>query len=57
MKYFFISVLLWEVCNEIESNVVNYRMSCGGKISKKKVKIKAQNEKIVDRYGYMELNM
>ena len=57
MKYFFISVLLWEVCNEIESNVVNYRMSCGGKINKKKVKIKAQNEKIVDRYGYMELNM
>ena len=55
MKYFFISVLLWEVCNEIESNIVNYRIFHGEKSKKKKVKIKRQNEKIVDRYGYVEL--
>ena len=37
-------------CNEIVSNIVNCRMFCGEKNKKKNVKIKTQNEKIVETY-------
>ena len=45
-EVFHISVILWSRCNEIESKIVNCRMSHGEKRRKKKVKIKTQNEKI-----------
>ena len=45
---FLISVKIGAGCNGIESNIVNCRMSCGEKRRKKKVKIKTQNEKIVE---------
>ena len=47
-EVFLISVKLQAGFNEIESNTVNYRMSHGEKRMKKKVKIKTQNEKIVE---------
>ena len=48
MKYFLTSVILRAGCTEIESNIVNCRMSRGEKSKKKKVKIRTQNEKIVE---------
>ena len=47
-EVFLISVKLQAGFNDIESNTVNYRMSHGEKRMKKKVKIKTQNEKIVE---------
>ena len=46
-KLFFISVLR-AGCNEIELNIVNCGVSRSEKIKKKKVKIKTENEKIVE---------
>ena len=45
VKGFLISLILWAGCNEIESNIVNCRMSYDEKNKKKKVKIRTQNEK------------
>ena len=50
MKCVFISVILWAGCNEIKSNK-HYKMwnvSRGEKSKKKKMKIRTQNEKIVE---------
>ena len=46
-ELFFISVLR-AGCNEIELNIVNCGVSRSEKIKKKKVKIKTENEKIVE---------
>ena len=42
------SMILRAGCNEIESNIVNCRMSHGEMSEKKKVKIRTQNEEIVE---------
>ena len=47
-EVFLISIKLHPGRNEIESNIVNCRMSRGKKRMKKKVKIKTQNEKILE---------
>ena len=47
-EIFFIMVILWASCNEIESNIVNCQnVYLGEKRMKKKIKTKTQNEKIV----------
>ena len=49
MKCVFIFVILWAGCNEIKSNKHKlWNVSRGGKSKKKKVKIRTQNEKIVE---------
>ena len=49
MNYFFISGMLWVVCNETIRNIVNCRMYFVAiHIQKEKVKTKTQSEKILE---------
>ena len=49
MNYFFISVMLWVVCNETIRNIVICRMYFVAiHIQKEKVKTKTQSEKILE---------
>ena len=48
MKFILFSVTLQAGCNEIKSNIANCKMSRGEKNKKRNVKIRTQNEKMVE---------
>ena len=45
INVFFISVILWAVCNKIKTNMVNCRISCGKNSKKKKEKTTTQKHR------------
>ena len=47
-EVFFISVILRADCNEIESNIVNYRMCLVARRVRKEGEKKSKNERIVE---------